>query len=501
MAPAFATWIVHDTILTDLLSVWYPLVCTLFLVTNRRHPSVTSVVAAENDKASSKKDKEKTSPSSTSSESMKGTTGTDSTTKKADSINSSQLRRRIRTSVTDDGGNGSPKTQKTSGGGAKSNTPAEYSRAKVASKRNTNVPFSAPGRLGMSPQDSTTYWLRYWHVFGIVQAVGTFLSSIPIFGSFVMRHPLLILLTAELKTLFFVWLFGMEWMLPSSKESFLADALPLRLVYRFVTPILLKFYMTVSDALPQKLWQTWVVSKSETFLQAFVLIRVLSKERKDWIVHFLKESRGLLVPSITLFMPGFITQFGVAFVKYILPSAKSAQAGSDARRILYLQYWIMHCMLSAFLSVFSSVLWWIPFSTHGIFVLWCYLVLPHTIRVYYDIVEKDLAAFGLLKVSGNFSTDINDTTTVKLFSVVTSRLPTASSSSDVIESSTGITSSSDGGDITNVGKTDSNQKKKSDGDDAIPEFDSKTSLTTLSQEKADDKNDQHPAPKNVKHVQ
>jgi hypothetical protein len=463
LAPAISRWVVHDTFLTTLLSVWYPLLCTLFLVTSRRHPNNDSNSNVEDQEGketngSAKKTKRSSRSSSDDDDdkdvdAKKGYTNSNGTS----TTNSSSFRRRKRTS------NGS-----SDGSGVNSNVPAENSRSNLTkttggtkSSSTGNVSFSAPGRLGMSPQDSATYWLRYWHVFGIVQAFGTFLSSIPIFGSFVMRHPLLLLFTAELKTLFFVWLFGMEWMLPSSKDAFLADALPLRLVHRFVTPILLKFFSSVSDAISEKQWQNWVVSKSETFLQMFVLVRMLSSEQKEWIVHVLKESRGLLIPSITLFMPGYITQFGVAFVQYILPSAKSAQARGDAKRLLYLQYWIMHCMVAALLSVLSGVLWWIPFSTHGIFILWCYLVLPHTIRVYYDIVEKDLAAFGILKISGG-PADINDTTTAKIFSAVASRLPSASDN---------INDGDDSGSIPGLGaktSTSSTQEDESDNEHADP---------------------------------
>mmetsp|Transcript_11657 Transcript_11657/g.27916 ORF Transcript_11657/g.27916 Transcript_11657/m.27916 type:complete len:705 (+) Transcript_11657:81-2195(+) len=470
LTPTFARWIVHDTILTDMLSVYYPFMCTLFLVTNRRHPTkagatISSTPSGKNNK---KDDDNNIDTTTTATKPKNGEKKNDSST--------SSLRRRKASST-------SPSKKSNSGGGsANGNVPAEYSRDTLTPTGRggtcTNVSSSSRGRSGMSPQDTTTYWLRYWHVFGIVQAVGMFLSSIPIFGSFVMRHPLLLLLTAELKTLFFVWLFGMEWILPSSKDAFLADALPLRLVHRFVTPILLKFYTTVSDAVPQKLWQRWVVSKSETLLQAFVLIRVLSSERKDWIVNTLKESKSLIVPSITLFMPGFITQFGVAFVQYILPSAKSAQARGDPKRVLYLQYWIMHCMFSSLLSIFSGVIWWVPFSTHVIFIAWCYLALPDTIRVYYDIIESDLAAFGILKVTGNVASDINDTTTAKLLSAVTSRLPSASSSDENDITKTGSSTATND-------ETANNKNSNKNGDDSLPELEAKTSTLALSQDESD----------------
>ena len=470
LAPTFARWIVHDTILTDLLSVYYPFMCTLFLVTNRRHPTKAgnSTSTTSSSKNNKKDDDENVDTATKATKPKNGRNKNDSTT--------SSLRRRKASSMSPS------KKTKSCEREANSNVPVEYSRENLKATDRGDTRNNVSGRSGMSPQDSTTYWLRYWHVFGIVQAVGMLLSSIPIFGSFVMRNPLLLLLTAELKTLFFVWLFGMESLLPSSKDAFLAQALPLRLVHRFVTPILLKFYATVSDAVPQKLWQTWVVSKSETLLQAFVLIRVLSTERKDWIVNTLKESRSLILPSVTLLMPGFITQFGVAFVQYILPSAKSAQARGDPKRVLYLQYWIMNCMFSALLSIFSGVIWWVPFSTHLIFIAWCYLALPDTIRVYYDIFESDLAAFGILKVTGKVASDINDTTTAKLLSAVTSRLPSASSSDDNDVTITGSNTTAND-DTANI-----NNSVNKNGDDLLPELEVKTSTLTSSQDESENEN-------------
>lgn len=279
-----------------------------------------------------------------------------------------------------------------------------------------------------------------------------------------MRHPLLLLLTAELKLLFFVWLFGMEMLLPSSKDTFLANALPLRLVHRFITPILLRFVAIVSDAVPEKRWHDWVVSKSEGLLQMFVLVRFISVERKDWILHALTEARSLVIPSISLFMPGFVTQFGVVYVQYLVPSAKSAQARGDGNKVLYLQYWIMHCILAGILTwpAVLSVLWWIPFSTHLIFLLWCYLVLPKTIQIYYNILEYDLAAFGMLKVSGG-PASINDTKTAKLLNALASRLPSASN---------------DDGTEGNGGDENVDQGNQNDnGDESIPGLATKTLST------------------------
>lgn len=76
---------------------------------------------------------------------------------------------------------------------------------------------------------------------------------------------------------------------------------------------------------------------TKTMLDIAVMVRTISEERRDWLVHVVEEALVLTLPSITLLMPGFVTQFGVAYVQYMVPSTKSAEASSKALKHVYLQ--------------------------------------------------------------------------------------------------------------------------------------------------------------------
>jgi hypothetical protein len=236
------------------------------------------------------------------------------------------------------------------------------------------------------------------------------------------------LLAGELELFFFVWLFGMELLLGNTaKDAFLAEALPLSLIKRHVTPLVLHVHEKISDAVSRDLWHKFIISKFTTTLGLLVTVRMLSERWKNWILHVLEETRVLVLPSITLLMPGFVTQFGVTYVQYVVPSAKSAQAKGDAAKLVYLQYWILHCFLTGFLTWFEGILWWIPFSTHVIFILWSYLVFPQTIRDYYETFETELIVFGVLKGNTDLAVGVEDTKTWKWFNALARLLPRASS--------------------------------------------------------------------------
>lgn len=228
-------------------------------------------------------------------------------------------------------------------------------------------------------------------------------------------------------------------MTTSNKDAFLAEALPLRLIHKFLTPLVLQLHSLVSETITKQVWQKWVVSKTKTTLDIAVMVRVLSEDKRDWLVHVAEEARVLILPSITLLMPGFVTQFGVAYVQYMVPCAKSAEAASKSAKLVYLEYWILHCGTSGLLHKLGGVLWWVPFSTHMIFLLWSYLILPQAIKSWYGILESELLAFGILPRGKNKNaaacedgegattsvTTIRDTKTLRLFQSLVRRLPSA----------------------------------------------------------------------------
>ena len=85
-------------------------------------------------------------------------------------------------------------------------------------------------------------------------------------------------------------------------------------------------------------------------------------------------------------------------------------------------------MFHGILIWLSSLLWWIPFSTHIVFIAWCNLAFPQTIAKYYGMLESELVAFGLVK--GDSQVTVIDTRTARLITAIANRLPSASVDED-----------------------------------------------------------------------
>lgn len=235
---------------------------------------------------------------------------------------------------------------------------------------------------------------------------------------------------AEFQLVFFIWIFSMERLI-SSQDAVLAQALPAKLLHQHVTPFLLEFQTIISEAVPKATWQNIVVDKSRRVLDLLVMVRLLSEPWKEWWLHVLEESRVLVLPSFSLLMPGFITQLGVTYVQFVLPTAKSLQTTNDtSTTLLYLQYWVLHCAVSGLLTWFASITWWIPFSTHMIYLLWCHLSFGKTIGAWYDLLEMELVAFGLLE--GDAQVEVHQTLSVRLLTSIVQRLPSAAEEKDLL---------------------------------------------------------------------
>eukprot|EP00526_Cylindrotheca_closterium_P004904 CAMPEP_0113609830 /NCGR_PEP_ID=MMETSP0017_2-20120614/4701_1 /TAXON_ID=2856 /ORGANISM="Cylindrotheca closterium" /LENGTH=615 /DNA_ID=CAMNT_0000518675 /DNA_START=111 /DNA_END=1958 /DNA_ORIENTATION=- /assembly_acc=CAM_ASM_000147 len=403
-------WVVHETYMTTAMCLWYPFVSTLVLIHSRRQEGKSpdenqTLVAKAGEKSAGKATKNKTSAEL-----------------KISTSNKSRLEK------------------KTSKG----------------SSRQSDT--------------SASFWLQYWITYSIIQAFGQVCHMVPVFGRFVAKHPFFQSLSAEFNLFFFVWVFTMEALMGGNTEdAFLAQASPLKLTTRYLNPVILDLDTVVSQAISAEKWKKLVFSKAQRILDVFVMVRFLSEERKDWLLHILEESRVLLIPSITLMMPSFATQFGVAYVQYIVPSAKSARARGANSQFLFLQYWVLHCMFFGLLTWLAPVLWWIPFSTHVMFIAWCNLSFPKTIDKYYAVLEMELVTFGVL--SGTSGIAVNDTRTAQLLNAISKRLP-----------------SSQDGDSVKSAKTDGNASSTA----SVPDLSSEKSTTSLSSAREKDANTTSP---------
>jgi len=413
--PSLVKWLAHDTYATALLSMWYPLMMTISWVHEWRQ-------------------NKKTVPSQTSASSSTTPRTLRSSSPAVSPLASQSVGNRpsYRLKSTKDSKNFTTR-KKTSGVSPRSTPSTPESQQRRAPSRN-------PSFFVNKPEAATKYWLRYWVVFAVVQSVGKFATLLPIFGSVVAQRPYVLHTCSEIKLLFYIWLFSMEAMIGAAvgeeEEAWMAKAMPLALIHDHITPLVVDFEAVVAESVSEATWKVFFHAKAQGLLDVLVMINMLSESRRDWLLHVVEESRTLLLPSLSLLMPSFITIWAVAYLQYVVPSArstkvlqvnrsrsKSDQAAKEEQEILYLQYWIVHCLVSGVLAYFSSVLWWIPFATHATFLLWCHLTLPKSIIQSYELVESELIAFGLLP--GESELQLHDTATLKFLQAVYNYLPSA----------------------------------------------------------------------------
>lgn len=321
--------------------------------------------------------------------------------------------------------------------------------------------------------DNATYWLQYWVVFSSLLAVCRLTFLLPIVGRIFGKYAMLSSVVREVQLVFFLWLFGVPLVTPELTRN----TLPLSLLYQRVVPMVTAIYNVVSHAIPEQAWQT-LVEKASSILDLAVMIKVLSTESKDWLVHVLEEARPVLPPAITLFMPGFLTEYGVLYVKTLVPCAKSSsQTKSLGEEMQWLEYWVLHGLLSSLLNWWAPILWWIPFSAHGVFLLWCHLQIPKTTEKWYNVFEEELQAFGLLE-KGDKELQVEQTVTATMFRKLTSSLPSATDVDGVGEALQGEQQQQQ----DEKQAVDANEKHQQDADDLVVMDESETAATDDAQE-------------------
>ena len=166
-------------------------------------------------------------------------------------------------------------------------------------------------------------------------------------------------------------------------------------------------------------------------LDVAAFMKMLSEERSEAIVDHLTNFRPMVVPAITLLMPGFITQYGVLFVQFVVPQSHSFEAltpklrhNRNKERILYLKFWVLHAFVSILIGWAHTLFWIVPLKTHMTFIAWCVLVMPRVIRTIYDEFDQELQAFHLLPpVADGLS--VENTYTARSLSIIYNALPKA----------------------------------------------------------------------------
>lgn len=179
---------------------------------------------------------------------------------------------------------------------------------------------------------------------------------------------------------------------------------PLDLLYYALSPVVLSAMSSSAFLTKRAFGETrnsgstlasMIIQKMQSFLDLFVMVRLMRAETKDWIVNTISEGSALLPAVPTLLMPSYFTQYGIIYVSLIVPAGYSISSCEaiqgparntvsmtsrmdDAAR--YLQFWLVHAAVSALIASFDPILAWIPLSTHATWLLWAYVQLQSSTR-------------------------------------------------------------------------------------------------------------------------
>lgn len=230
-------------------------------------------------------------------------------------------------------------------------------------------------------------------------------------------------LVEEMTLVFFVWL----RLMPSppavgeegkakiaSRSRDIDKQMPVDILYGKLSPMVLSA-MNSSAFLTKKAMGkpggdeftllSMVIQKLKSVLDLFVLVRLISKRTREWIITTIVESSALLPAASTLLMPGYFTGYGVIYVSLVVPAGYSIsscdavrQSGPRLEAVMpkiydssrYLQFWIVHAVLSSLLASFAPLLAWMPLSTHATWLLWAYIQRESTTRGIFGWFENEL---------------------------------------------------------------------------------------------------------------
>jgi hypothetical protein len=417
--PSIVTWLANETYAILILSQIYPWICTISILFQYRHAFATKSDVLPSDE----KLKQIPPPVSPSTKTM-----SEKYEKAILRTSTSRINNRI---PINNKVKASPKIFPRTSSKISQDAKQPKGKVKETLKPAQRLVKARQGESIALEQDAN-YWLQYWTIHCLFTAACRVIYLLPFVGRLVSRTLLLRTASIELKLFFYLWIYGLSSILTStaSTEADLQRSYvvrPLPYLSQKVLPMVRNFYQSTSHTVSTETWNS-LVERAKSFLSVAVMVRLLSESSQKRILEVLNYSHPFLVPAMTLLMPGFITEYGVLYVNIIIPAAKKITSLSET--MASLQYWVLHILLSAILSSCSSFLWWIPLSTHVIFVLWCHL--QYTSCRYYTILEQELQAFGLLPKGEADVVPVDQTVTAIMFRAIAKSLPSASQSNTAI---------------------------------------------------------------------
>ena len=292
-------------------------------------------------------------------------------------------------------------------------------------------------------------WLAYWVVYATTITLHTLLSTVPVLSTIYNYSPNLLSFGPECRMFFFVWLHVPEMggerakrseakrseasepcdkdceatnplLIHSCSRALLkmrtishllrsAAAAATGIVHRFAAKWVGKFVLSedvavtfISLHFPSLI--TSINSLTETNNNQSALTSFIPQSVRNLISHLLfalkilREWVGLLPAICTLFMPSFITSYGVLYASAVVPSANSLRENKNDSEH-WLRYWVSFAILQSVLEApaVAFLLGWTPFSTHAVLVLYIYMQQRKwggADVVYFFIINELVGMFG-----------------------------------------------------------------------------------------------------------
>ena len=241
-------------------------------------------------------------------------------------------------------------------------------------------------------QQRHLYWIHYWMISACVAALYRVWRILPLWATFTPQW----VVTAGAEVALFLWiaLNAAPYMTPASlRAPNPVDYLAQHCIVFPCTAIV----KIVAGFPPQHVWETYCCAPAERLLQILTWSKLFSEHTANAIQHWIQESRGLITPAFCMFSWP-LQAYGLLYVQYVLPLSQSLSDDPN-KTDRWLQFWVVHCVLSTVVYSLGSFLWWIPLSNVALFVVWAALATAtdaHMEYVYRNYIQRELRALNLL---------------------------------------------------------------------------------------------------------
>ena len=272
-------------------------------------------------------------------------------------------------------------------------------------------------------QQRHLYWIHYWMVSACVAALLRLWQILPFWAS--LTPEWVATAGAEVALFFWITLNVVPYMTPATlRAPNPVDVLAQHWIVLPCTAVV----KTVAGFPPEHVWETYCCAPAERMLQIMTWSKLLSERTANAMNHWIQESRGLITPAFLMFSWP-LQAYGLLYVQYVLPLSQSLSDNPN-KTDRWMQFWVIHCVLSAVVHSLAPFIWWIPFSNVSLFVVWAVLATAtdaHMEYAYRNYIQRELQALSLLPKHNvdDRHLETEHSRTVQAFYWILERLPRA----------------------------------------------------------------------------